>query len=324
MRAFALLAAASVVTSFAACVPDTSAPIVEDVDSAEDQRVAGDTLYVVTRQDFRKCAYPMCSGVYVKAVNKAKTTCFDGSKEAECYIPEIDLSAMELSEQQTSDLQNEAKSGSIMISGHIAPMGNEVVNGDGFGKLVGFKAWRNRDGEPVSGLVHLVESSGITCITAPCPSLHAKKLNSTVVKQVTDLNFTAMDLTEEEESAAATQAFTSSIMLTGTMKSSGGKKTFSATQIFDLVQPELPLCTTDEQCGADAHCDTTECLSPCAPGEICATVCMGACKPGAPVPASTSTCQDHCGTSSEDKSCWCDELCAEYGDCCDDRAAHCE
>ncbi len=323
MRAFPLVAAFSFVSFVAACAPDTSAPEVEDVDSVEDQRVEGDTVYVITGQDFRKCSFPMCGGVYVKAVNKAKTTCFDGSKRAECYVSAIDLGPMELPADQTTAVESEARLGGVLISGHLAPLGDDVPNGNGFGKVVGFKAWRNRGEGTLNGLAHLVHSSGITCITAPCPSLQADKLNSTVIKQVTDLDFSAMDLTEDEEIAAGAQAMASSIMLTGTMKSSKGKKTFKATQIFDLVQPELTLCANDEQCGADAHCDMTECLSPCAPGMVCPAVCMGACKPGAPV-SSTATCQDHCGSSSEDESCWCDELCAQYGDCCDDIADHCE
>ena len=32
--------------------------------------------------------------------------------------------------------------------------------------------------------------------------------------------------------------------------------------------------------------------------------------------------EDHCGEKS-DGSCWCDELCVEYGDCCDDKATVC-
>lgn len=307
-------------TTVAACAPDTSAPTSEDVDSVEDQRVEADTVYVVTGRDFRKCAWPMCGGYFVKAINKAKTTCFDGTKQPECYVSDLDLTPMELPEEQSFAVRDRATAGEVLISGNLQPVGGDF--GNGFGKLVGFKAWQNRDAGAVSGTAHLVASSGIVCITTPCPSLEARKINSTVVKAVTDLDFAALDLTDDEEAAAGSVAATTGLMATGSMKTKGNKKVFVAKQIFDQVQPELPLCTTDDQCGADAHCDMTECLSPCAPGMVCPAVCMGACKPGAPV-VSTSTCQDRCGSSSEDVSCWCDALCEDYGDCCDDFIASC-
>src|SRR5690606_4973966 len=35
------------------------------------------------------------------------------------------------------------------------------------------------------------------------------------------------------------------------------------------------------------------------------------------------TCLGACGGKSYDGTCWCDEACANYGDCCDDHAASC-
>lgn len=39
---------------------------------------------------------------------------------------------------------------------------------------------------------------------------------------------------------------------------------------------------------------------------------------------SSASCHDACGGVSSDRLCWCDELCAEYGDCCEDYASVCE
>ena len=36
-----------------------------------------------------------------------------------------------------------------------------------------------------------------------------------------------------------------------------------------------------------------------------------------------SSCASSCGGSSPDGSCWCDESCAEYGDCCSDISTQC-
>jgi hypothetical protein len=37
-----------------------------------------------------------------------------------------------------------------------------------------------------------------------------------------------------------------------------------------------------------------------------------------------STCEGACGGQAADGSCWCDDACTYYGDCCDDLAEHCE
>jgi hypothetical protein len=45
------------------------------------------------------------------------------------------------------------------------------------------------------------------------------------------------------------------------------------------------------------------------------------------VPTNTpfgNSCRAACGGSAPDGSCWCDDQCAEYGDCCSDRAEHCQ
>lgn len=36
------------------------------------------------------------------------------------------------------------------------------------------------------------------------------------------------------------------------------------------------------------------------------------------------SCENSCDGQSESGSCWCDDLCSEYGDCCDDAAAQCD
>ncbi len=47
--------------------------------------------FFTARPDFRKCATPMCGGYFVKAVNKKRTRCADGTEQRECYVAELDL-----------------------------------------------------------------------------------------------------------------------------------------------------------------------------------------------------------------------------------------
>lgn len=76
---------------------------------------------------------------------------------------------------------------------------------------------------------------------------------------------------------------------------------------------ECPLldgqCATDADCAPDQHCQPIQCImAPCPPG---------VCEDNAPAPAGDS-CQDACGGSSVDESCWCDDYCTAWGDCCSD------
>jgi hypothetical protein len=319
---FTKLLPACLATVLLACSPETSLPVIEEVGGQEQTRaLEAETLYVVSGRDFRKCAYPMCSGYFIKAVNKTKTTCLDGSKQTECYVSDLDLAALGLSEAQAGSLREVAAAGSVLFSGHIQPLSEQFPE---IGRLVATKGFTNRSGAPVEGTIHRVESSGITCVQAPCPNLLARKFNSTVVKQVTDLNLAPLALTDDANAMALEQALSSGLIVAGSLKTKGAKKTFSVTQLFDRVQPEATLCHGDAECGENAYCDLSECLSPCAPGMVCPAVCMGACKAGqAPEPSSAS-CFDACDSASLDGSCYCDDSCSFYGDCCADYLSECQ
>jgi hypothetical protein len=142
-----------------------------------------------------------------------------------------------------------------------------------------------------------------------------------VVKPLTDLDFSALGLSSDEAAAAANTVATTGLVISGSIKTQGQKKTLKATQIFDTVQAEQQLCLNDAACGEGAFCDMSVCLSNCPPDMVCAAVCHGACTPGEePTGAS---CVDACGGASADESCYCDDACDYYGDCCTDYAGEC-
>ncbi len=68
-------------------------------------------------------------------------------------------------------------------------------------------------------------------------------------------------------------------------------------------------CDQTNQCNADQNCLGTSCSSQ-----------LAACE-GGPVDTSGS-CVGNCGGQSPD-GCYCDDLCSQYGDCCDDIEAAC-
>lgn len=276
--AAATLLMAPIVT---ACAPDTTVDRVEQ--SATDEgAVADGVIYVVTGRDFRKCAYPMCSGFFVKAVNKAKTTCFDGTKQAECYVSAIDTSALGLSGTQGDELRAAIEAGQVLLSAELSPLDEPEGVPPGFAELRVHQAFQAKTGHEVTGTHYAVAPNGITCITAPCASLDAQKLNSTSVKRITDLDLSKLGLSDEEQQSLLSAAFEDELLVAGTISThntaTGQQKRLTVSEVF--------VATTAN-------------------------------------PPAEPSCVDACGGPSADGSCYCDDLCVDYGDCCADHASVC-
>jgi hypothetical protein len=314
------LVAAILSLTAGACAPTPADLPTED--AADDvESLAEGTHFLVTRQDNRKCMSPLCGGVFVKAANRQKTTCFDGTKQLECYVGAIDLSALGLGGLQEQTLRDRALSQEVLFTGDL-----EVLQGD-IAKLVVSELRASLDDEDAVGTYYLVESTGVRCASAPCPLFRARNLNSTSVKELTDLDTAALALDESQWAGLSDELYSGGLVMAGVIKTKGKSKTLHASQAFPLVQPEPDpapeLCLTDDVCGEGRHCDHSECLSNCPPEMICPTVCYGACADGEPAPPAAASCVDRCGGASVDESCWCDADCADYGDCCADYVATC-
>src|SRR6476661_6013307 len=77
---------------------DASESLAESEDGLSIGANAG--FYIVTHRDLRRCASPMCGGVFVKRVNADQTRCVDGSLQSECYVESIQLGGMGLSSRE--------------------------------------------------------------------------------------------------------------------------------------------------------------------------------------------------------------------------------
>lgn len=88
-------------------------------------------------------------------------------------------------------------------------------------------------------------------------------------------------------------------------------------------------CTTEpapQQCGGFANLpcpddkvcvdDPNDSCDPENGGADCGGICVDAPEPGA-------SCEGACGGAAADGSCWCDDACEQYGDCCGDYDAAC-
>jgi len=162
----------------------------EEVSASSDELVTGANsgYFQVLRRDTRRCASPMCGGFFVKRVNEAKTTCADGSRQAECYVSSIQLTGMDLSAREESDFRTDVESGTALLKARTY---KTTSRGRTFGVLKANEGWRALSGATVAatGSFYRAADNGIRCITAPCPSTTAYGLNGAASYNVIDVLF---------------------------------------------------------------------------------------------------------------------------------------
>jgi hypothetical protein len=69
--------------------------------SSVDQEAATAPTHYSLRRDLRKCAYPTCGGWWVAPVNARSMRCPSGGTAAECYLVDVDFSAVPAAETST-------------------------------------------------------------------------------------------------------------------------------------------------------------------------------------------------------------------------------
>ncbi len=178
---------------WAGCAPGTPENVPSEPAEEGDEALGGETYFAV-RRDFRKCAYPMCGGYWLDRLNRTKTQCVDGSMAPECYVAEIDLAALGLSEEATWALLDDASNGHAILSGAITPLPGTSV-----GRLEAVEGWtaQVRQGSSTK-TVYRVTDLGITCVTFPCLSFEEQKLNSAAAaKQLGDVDLFSTGVSDD-------------------------------------------------------------------------------------------------------------------------------
>lgn len=169
--------------------------------------------YIVTRPDLRRCAFPACGGVYVKAVNRALTRCADGSLQKECHAavlntpwPDADRAAFEKSFAASQGL---ARGKLVALKSSTGIKANTLVIDQG---------WvAQADSKPL-GVFYRLKNSGIVCITTPCPTITETTLNYPISQNIHGLDLAASGA-KPAQVAAGLQALGS----TGVLAAGGHK-----------------------------------------------------------------------------------------------------
>jgi len=257
-RISSILAALSIAAMSSACTNQPVMPDEDDLAGETEQDgelgkadASGSTFtYFLVEQDYRRCAYPYCGGVWVSRVNRRKTKCADGSRADRCYVAEFNLNEMDLSDGQINDVRNATKT---LFRGSIQAL--DVPGFGNMGQFVASEAWRGLPDATAEGIFTKVYDNGIRCITTPCPSQSEAKLNSWRATDLEEVDFSLSGADADQISKAhAAINSDAGVIVAGYRywwwQNGSWNKGRAATQFFTKVTPEgaTPTPTPDKPC----------------------------------------------------------------------------
>ncbi len=124
-----------------------AATLTQNLIPSDDASSDDASSYLSLRRDLRRCAAPMCGGFFVARTNRLTTECADGSRSRECYVAELDFSALGLSAEQVASVN--ASPEGFVLRGEIVSQSSEL--GD-VGRLNVNEAWQGQGrGERAAG-----------------------------------------------------------------------------------------------------------------------------------------------------------------------------
>lgn len=232
------------------------------------------TFYRVTRQDFRKCAWPMCGGVFVARANQASTKCVDGTWQKDCYVAQFDFAAMPFG---TADRARElATGGRALIRGSL-DLRKTDDGGIPASTFVGTEVWEPRLEAEASGYFSRLTQREVKCMGLGCAAYSFAYLNTTLSAPVHAVRVDGVpkDLVAEV-SSLLTAGPTTGVLVAGSTYLFAGRRTLVPSQIYTpLLKPAAG--------GEGSGCGSRG-MAPCAEGLFCsfpeAAACGATDKPG--------------------------------------------
>jgi hypothetical protein len=272
-RLFFVLCTSLLVTSCAADAQewlDDSTETETDVALGAADSAASTATHFVARFDVRRCAWPFCGGYWVHRVNRTSTRCADGRFASECYVAELDASAIGLSGDETSSLSASFGSGRAVIEGTIRTVTNGSLS---YAVMHAEHGWVAANDAVADDVFYSLEDDGIRCVRAPCFSIDEQKLNSTIDRTISDLDLDLVGLTDAQRDAVGPALSGQGLLATGTnvRNRRTGAVRIVATQVYFPALPAPTSCTSDADCTltfyptpvtSEADCYCPGCPSP--------------------------------------------------------------
>jgi hypothetical protein len=242
--------------AFAALVVSGCAAHSDETGSAvqtSEEAITGTSVqyFRVVAQDNRKCAFPMCGGVFVSRVNFEQTKCIDGTWQDRCYVSELDFGSLVLPPAQNIKLDGEARGGHVVIRGKFAAKKYGATKGT---VLAATEAWQAESESTPSGTFYAVRDSGIVCKTSPCPTIHQAKLNSTSSRNVTGLDLSGAGLNSKQLGGVFASLDGDGVLVAGSdvvvpkAGPAGDGTNLVATAVYAAVKAQTGYCQFDTEC----------------------------------------------------------------------------
>jgi hypothetical protein len=212
------------------------------------------TITYSIKPDLRKCAFPLCGGWFLTPVNQyslhlqtedeayASSSILPNS----IYVAYINYKRLGLTERQILEFETYAYASQALLSGNIVTTPNSA-SPNGFGTspsflppktltLIASGAWTGANKTVALGPYLKVTSSGIVCVTEPCPYYIANVINSATHINFDELSLAKAELTREQEALAWRAVATKGLVMTGVKYVSQGHVGtglgISATKVF--------------------------------------------------------------------------------------------
>jgi hypothetical protein len=185
---------------------------------------AGTGDYFSVRQDVRRCMSPLCGGYFVKRVNQSWTRCGDRRWRRECYVAEIDWKGQPVVDPDKALLRGD------IVARRFPRFGN-------LGALRVSESWQSPTDDAATGTFYRARGRGVRCITHPCLTHSATKLDSRLTKNIAGVDLAAAGATGEMISeGAAAMTHPDGVIVTGyfgpVTGPAGRAQTLKATKFY--------------------------------------------------------------------------------------------
>lgn len=201
------------------------------------------STYVV-KPDYRKCAFPMCGGWFLTPVNQFSHQLEDDNTAYEhsllppksIYVAYIDYRRLGLTEAQIRELEARMHSEDVLLRGLLSRNGITPQNSTRLATLHTNGAWVSANKREAYGPYLRISSTGIVCITTPCPYYKAELINTAYATVFDDLNLEKAELDREQTSRAWQAIASEGLVITGVKYESEGMTGpgtgIAATKVF--------------------------------------------------------------------------------------------
>lgn len=177
--------------------------------------VAVADYYIVTHPDFRKCVSPICGGHFVARVNTSVTPCADGTWQEECHMFELDLSRLGLDPSIEDKAKEAFAAGTALVRGALKQVDIGDLRAWPADVLIASEIWLGATGATPDGHFSRVDSTGVVCITHPCPSFSELSLNTNLSASLDSVDLSASGATSAQVDSGMSELHASGLLVAG-------------------------------------------------------------------------------------------------------------